>query len=363
MSNKKLFDFVIGNPPYQEETAKKESENNQKTTRNIFQFFQESADKTAEEGTCLIYPAGRWIHQAGKGMSEFGKEQMNDSHLARLVFYKKSSDVFDDVAINDGISIVVKNMHKTSKGFEYEYHDGEELIVTKADNPKDNLFVLYPKDSQIAEKIDSFVKQNHLDYLDKSILPRSLFGIESDFVSKNSEKVRLLQGNEEIDYTKYIKLLTNDKPGSKGRTRWYVTSKDTVKKGVDYIGKWKVVVISANPGGQRRDNQLEIIDNHSAFGRSKVALKVFDTKEEAENFYKYMDSVFIRYSLLLTNENLTAIAKRTPDLLSYTDNNKYIDYSKDVNTQLYKLFNLSSEEISYIENRVTNLRGKNHESK
>ena len=34
------FDFVIGNPPYQEEVAKVETENGQKRSKSIFHFFQ-----------------------------------------------------------------------------------------------------------------------------------------------------------------------------------------------------------------------------------------------------------------------------------------------------------------------------------
>lgn len=34
------FDFVIGNPPYQEEVAKVETENGQKRSKSIFHFFR-----------------------------------------------------------------------------------------------------------------------------------------------------------------------------------------------------------------------------------------------------------------------------------------------------------------------------------
>ena len=37
-----------------------------------------------------------------------------------------------------------------------------------------------------------------------------------------------------------------------------------------------------------------ILDDHSVFGRSRVALKTFKTKREAENFYKYAKSELIR---------------------------------------------------------------------
>lgn len=74
------FDFVIGNPPYQEETTQEASKTNGQTPKkNIFHYFQMAADRIAGEATVMIYPAGRWIHRSGKGMEDFGLQQINDS--------------------------------------------------------------------------------------------------------------------------------------------------------------------------------------------------------------------------------------------------------------------------------------------
>ena len=80
------------------------------------------------------------------------------------------------------------------------------------------------------------------------------------------------------------------------------------------------------------------VDNHSAFGRSRVALKTFSTEKEAYNFFKYATSEIIRFAFLMTDESLTSLAKKVPDLLDYTDENSFIDYNEDINIQLYKLF-------------------------
>lgn len=69
-----------------------------------------------------------------------------------------------------------------------------------------------------------------------------------------------------------IKLFTNDRAGKAGRATWFIANRDVITRNEDYITQWQVVVSSANAGGQKRDNQLEIIDNHSAFGRSRLAL-------------------------------------------------------------------------------------------
>ena len=64
--------------------AKKETENGQKAVVNIFQHFQVLADNLTSRFSSLIYPAVRWIHRSGKGLADFGYEQINDVHLARL---------------------------------------------------------------------------------------------------------------------------------------------------------------------------------------------------------------------------------------------------------------------------------------
>lgn len=56
---KKIFDFVIGNPPYQKESSQSVSKTNgQKPMTNIFQYFQEAADKVTNDASVLIFPGG-----------------------------------------------------------------------------------------------------------------------------------------------------------------------------------------------------------------------------------------------------------------------------------------------------------------
>ena len=60
-----------------------------------------------------------------------------------------------------------------------------------------------------------------------------------------------------------------------------------------------------------------------------------DVDVEAKNFFKYATSEIIRFAFLLTDESLTSLAKKVPDLLDYSDANGIIDYNGDVNDQLY----------------------------
>ncbi len=349
------FDFVIGNPPYQEETAQKDTANGQKTQKNIFHYFQIQADQIATKGSVMIYPAGRWIHQSGKGLRTFGSEQINDPHLKKLVFYKNSNSIFPQAAIADGVSIVLKDMTKKTAGFDYVYTTDTETTEIHADNPGEDLMPLNPNDHTILKKIDEFVKREHIAYMHDGILPRTFFGIESNFAEENPDKVRPYDTDMDVDFSHEVKLFTNDKAGKAGRAKWFVADKGVITNNPDKIGEWQVVVSSANAGGQKRDNQLEIMDNHSAFGRARVALKSFRNCREAENFYAYMKTYVIRYAFLMTDEALTSLGKRVPDLLDYSDGSKGFDFGHDLDGQLFKKIGLR-EEVDYIKGIVDNLR-------
>ena len=343
--NNMKFNAVVGNPPYQEVVAQKETDNGQKRSSSIFQYFQTISEKLGRY-TSLIYPGSRWIHRSGKGLEKFGLAQMNDSHLVLLIFFPCSTDIFKDVAIADGLSIVLKDMNKTQSGFRYVYSKNGNKIGIDTSCPGNTLFSLNPRDVEITKKLDVIISRYAC--LHDSVLSQKLFGIESDFVEKNPSLVREYNDGAYFNPDTEIKLFTNDKAGKSGRARWYVANKNVISSGTEYLGRWKVIVSSANAGGQKRSNQIVVIDNHSAFGRSRVALKTFETEKEAHNFFKYATSEIIRFAFLMTDESLTSLAKKVPDLLDYSDANGIIDYNGDVNAQLYKTFEIDSRNQLYI---------------
>lgn len=350
------FDFIACNPPYAQETASSSPTNGQAPKKSIFQYFQTEADKIAREASVMIYPGGRWIQRSGKGMEAFGLSQINDKKLKDIYFYPNSSEIFPSVAIPDGISIVVKDTNKKENGFNYVYcNNGEEFTIA-LDNPGKDVLPLNPNDLSITMKIRAFVRLKNLHYLSERVRPRALFGIESNFVENNKSSVRPYTSDDAIDYTKEIKLYANDKAGKAGRTTLFVADRSIITSNQEYIDKWKVVVSSANAGGQKRDNQLEIFDNHSAFGRSRVAIASFDTHKEAQNFYDYVCSFVIRFAFLLTDEALTTLAMCVPDIGAYTEDNGFIDFSKSVDEQLCKLIGFTEDEYCYMKSVVENLR-------
>lgn len=349
--DKMKVEAVVGNPPYQEETKVDSKTNGQNPRTNIFQLFQYIAEKIAISRSVLIYPGIRWMHRSGKGLKQFGFDLINNQKLDKLIFYPDAKEIFDNSGIADGISIVSLDKNKTSDKFEYQYKIGATQEVVQRSNPGETLFVINPKDVPIADKIERFVYNNKLKCLNDSILSRSLFGIESNFIEKNISNVKLFTKGTVLAKDE-VKLLTNDKSGSSGRSQWYVINSSLIREGREYIKKWQVVVSSAHPGGQEgRDNQIEIIDNKSAFGRARVALKSFENKKSASNFFKYCKSRIVRYAFLLSDEALSSLAKFVPDLGDY-ENNLVIDFSKDIDEQLKEKMQLDDKEIKYIEKIV-----------
>ena len=336
---------IVGNPPYQEVVAKKDTSNGQKVSVSIFHYFQTISDRIGRYVT-LIYPGARWIHRAGKGMDEFGLAQINDPHLMLLEFFPDSTDVFEEVWLADGLSIVLKDTKKTDSGFKYIYSQNCTKLCIDAQCPGESLFLLNPEDSNIVVSLENAISK--FGMLHDNILPRSLFSIESDFVEKNPTLVREYNEGDSFNPDTEIKLFTNDKAGKSGRARWYIASRDVITTGIEQLDRWKVIVSSANAGGQKRSNQIAVVDNHSAFGRSRVALKTFATEREARNFFKYATSELIRFAFLLTDESLTSLAKKVPDLGDYSEANGIIDYSGDVNAQLYQYFGISEADQQHI---------------
>ncbi len=345
------FNAIVGNPPYQMVVAKKNSANGQKVTVNIFQYFQLVSEQLGNY-TSLIYPGARWIHYSGKGLKDFGRKQMNDPHLALLEYFPDSSEIFPDVDIAGGVSIVLKDMGKHRSGFEYRYCKQGKVVTVEAENPGLGVFSLDPSDGEIARHLDEAITK--FGCLHNSILPRTLFGIESNFVENNPGLVKEFD-IQTFDPNNEVKLFANDKAGKGGKSHWYIVKRDAIKSGLEYLNRWKVVVSSANAGGIKRDNQIELIDNTSVFGRQRVALKTFETQKEAENFLKYATSDVIRYAFLLTDEALSSLAKKVPDLLDYSDQNSLIDYHNDINSQLYKLFGIDALSQQHIHEKLSSL--------
>ena len=92
------FDFVIGNPPYQEETI---GANNQ--AKPVYHLFMDSAYAVSTVVE-LITPA-RFLNQAGATPKEWNRKMLNSDKVKILFYSEDSSKVFNGVDIKGGVVV------------------------------------------------------------------------------------------------------------------------------------------------------------------------------------------------------------------------------------------------------------------
>ena len=366
---KMKFDFVIGNPPYQETISQTETQT-QPNSNWVYQYFQLEADKIGK-CSCLIFPFGGWFDSPSR-LGGLGNTILKDGHTIFIHAYEGTSDkrawyrndksprpIFGNNAnLSAGVSIVMRN-DNIHESFEYS-----NRIYT------DEIVKVSVSDTDMLTPNPLFISINKKLGKEKLIAQtkKGIFGIESDFVEKNPTKVSF----NEKDWKNPILLLTNDKSGSSGRAKLYWTDKRNIEKGQKYLNYYKVVMTSAYPKQkltsgnpttqnvkQRIKELVEILQPNSAFGRSRMSLFMSKDKTECDNFIKYMNTNFFA-GLVLQEPNKSSTFGDIIPVQNYS-NRSDIDWTKpieDIDNQLYKKYNLTDEEIAFIES--TSVQGGNN---
>lgn len=88
--SKKLFDFCIGNPPYQEPTEKT-------SDKPVYNIFMDAAYEVAGKAE-FITPA-RFLFDAGKTPKAWNSKMLNDAHLKVLKYESDSTTIFNGIGI------------------------------------------------------------------------------------------------------------------------------------------------------------------------------------------------------------------------------------------------------------------------
>lgn len=357
------FDAIVGNPPYQLTGGKTETQT-QGNSSWIYQYFQFIADKIAKWST-LIYPFGGWF-DSPSSLGGLGNAILKDGHTISIQAYEGTTDrrawyrtdknpepIFEyNANLSAGVAIVLRNFEKHNE-FKYSNRIYSDKVVSvkvcNADNLPPNPLFISINEKLGSKKLISQVK-------------KGVFSVESNFVELNPNLV----SHKKEDWKNPIQLLTNDKSGSSGRARWYWTDKSMIKTGQKYFGCYKVVISSAYPKKSivsstptienvksRLRTLVEILPPNSAFGRSRMALFMSENKNECDNFIKYLETNFFA-GLTLQEPNRRSTFGDIIPLQDFTDKSD-IDWSKsvaEIDKQLYKKYNLTQEEIDFIEKTV-----------
>ena len=133
---KMKFDFVIGNPPYQDETIG----DNATYAPPVYHLFINSAYEVGEKVE-LITPA-RFLFNAGSTPKAWNKQMLEDEHLKILHYEQKSDKIFSNTDIKGGVCISYHDKTKnfgaieTFTAFEELKNDG--YLPTDLKDPKTN---------------------------------------------------------------------------------------------------------------------------------------------------------------------------------------------------------------------------------
>lgn len=99
---KMKFDFVIGNPPYQDDVENKGDRNNP-----VYNHFMDASYKIADVVE-LITPA-RFLFNAGQTPKLWNTKMLNDEHLSVLYYEPDASKIFPNTEIKGGVAITIHN--------------------------------------------------------------------------------------------------------------------------------------------------------------------------------------------------------------------------------------------------------------
>lgn len=338
---KKLFDYVIGNPPYQEET-----ESDSTRMPPVYDKFMDATYKVGDHVE-LITPA-RFLFDAGQTPKAWNKKMLEDPHLSVLYYNQDASQIFPNTDIKGGIAITYRNAK-------------DEIGPIGA-------FVPWPELQSVLKKAGAKTVDSSLTDIADSSNVYDLKNIYADhpdyrqYVADNGRhaqlKTNVLNINpiftdkptEPDDYM--ICGLVAGKRGAKYCHRRYIKS---VHKS---LFKWKTLVPKAAGSGHFGDTlpPMLVVGPTVAFTQTYISIGTFDSEEEASNLSKYLKTKLCRallFVLKVTQDNLPAVWRCIPkqDFTASSD----IDWSRsirEIDLQLYRKYGLDEQEIEFIESHV-----------
>ena len=96
------FDYVIGNPPYQEET-----DSDSTRMPPVYNLFMDESYKVAHKVE-LITPA-RFLFNAGYTPKSWNEKILNDEHFKVLMYEVDSAKFFPNIDIKGGVAITYRD--------------------------------------------------------------------------------------------------------------------------------------------------------------------------------------------------------------------------------------------------------------
>lgn len=340
---KKLFSYVIGNPPYQDETA---NEGDRKPP--VYNLFMDNACEVADVVE-LITPA-RFLFNAGQTPKAWNEKMLNNEHFSVLYYEPDATKIFANTEIKGGVCISIINDKKNygSIGTFTIYNELNSIIkkITPHlanDNGLDSII-----SSQGLYKFSPLFFEEHPEAKEQMGA-----GTGSKIVSSVMEKLPDVFVINASDDEPYVRLLGRI---NKQRVYRYIKRKYIVENNA--IDKYNLFIPEANNSGKYGEQLTDPIVGKPNDGTTDTYLSagIFENEKEPLNFSVYMKTKFFRALLgvkKVTQHCPPTVWKMIP-LQDFTENSD-IDWSKsvaEIDRQLYKKYGLTSEEIDFIETHV-----------
>lgn len=275
---------------------------------------------------------------------------MSTGHIQTLVTIKCQSDIFDNADIAGGVSYwCYDKMHK---------HD--QCLVKNFTN---NL-------SEIHDQSDKSWSMRPLTLNGEIIADNCGYRVISK--TKSDNMLKIAGGVDTFGVAKQVGQLKHDSIHTFALQRFKYDDFQTVEwfsaselKNAELADKYKVITGMMNPdrGGVNDSiswnviNKPRFLSTRQLSRQNDIVLYVSDSADEINAFYKYILSKFTRFLILQGMSGVHMNQKQVYRFVPLQDfaSNSDIDWSKpllDINNQLYKKYNLSDDEIEYIEKTI-----------
>ena len=337
------FDFIIGNPPYQE---KSRGANANDTP--IYHLFYDGVLKVSDKVE-LITPA-RFLFNAGGTPQEWNKQMLDDEHLKVIWFEPNSRNVFSNADIKGGVAVT--------------YYDKTQNFGAIG------VFSAFPELNSIRQKVWAISTES----LSSVITNRGLYRYSDKAYEEQPDEMlktadrriapsafermpNLFAKQKPNDNHDYVQILGNI--GSERVYRWF--RRDYIAE-VDNLLKYKVLVPKANGSGAIGEVLSSPLIGSPLIGYTETYISIGETDSvsEAEATLKYVKSKFARTMLgiLKVTQNNAKPTWRYVPIQDFTSSSD-IDWKQsvaEIDVQLYKKYRLSDEEIAFIETHVKEMK-------
>lgn len=343
---KNLFDYVIGNPPYNEDFEN--SGDNGNFAKPVYNYFMDATYEIADKVE-LIHPA-RFLFNAGSTPKEWNNKMLNDEHFKVLHYEANAKNVFANTDIKGGVAITYRDANK-NYGIIGTFTAFDELnAILKKVQPLSKKFLNSIISGRGVYKLSDKALTDHPEIIDIQSV-----GHKKDVGAGAFKKLLGIvffneKPNDGLEYVKYLGLVSNKRSYYWGRSDYL----DAPESFFNY----KVFVPKANGSDALGEVLSTPLIGEPLIGATETFLSIgaFNTFEEADHCLKYVKSKFARVMLgilKITQDNTKDKWKYVP-LQDFTENSD-IDWSvsiPEIDRQLYRKYELDEKEIAFIESHV-----------